>query len=206
MDSEFFKKRQKTQGVTADEIAALVGRDRSNVSKIYAGQQRMTLPWARAFAQALDLTLDQVLERAGEVEPTQARQLRPGFSDGDAMPFESLAKSAADRSLAYVLGADRAGVDIWQVQTDALLLRGYRKGDMILVDGNAAERARPGDIVLAQVYDLSLGAAVTLLREYRPPVLVSCGLVEDEARIHVVDGNNVSIRGIVTASWRVKAA
>ncbi|WP_284262518.1 helix-turn-helix domain-containing protein [Roseicyclus amphidinii] len=202
MDAAFFKKRQKTQGVTADQIAALAGRDRSNVSKIYAGQQKMTLPWAQAFATALDLPLDEVLERAGEVAPAQARTLRPGFSDGDAVPYQAQTGSAVSRTLAEALGAGRAGLDIWQVRTNALLLLGYRKGDMMLVDGNAAERARAGDVVLAQVYDLSIGAAVTVLREYRPPVLVGIAPGE-EMRVHVVDGTNVSIRGIVVASWRV---
>lgn len=201
MDAAWFKKHQKKQGVTADKIAARLGRDRSNVSKILAGKQRMTLDWASAFADVLDLPLDQVLEHAGELGEEQARSLRPGFSEGDATPFGGKPATGMSRDLAEALGAGRAGRDIWEVQTNALLYRGYRRGDMILVDTHAAERARAGDIVLAQVYDMSVGAALTLLREYRPPVLIACGPSEDE-RVHVVDGVNVVIRGIVRASWR----
>lgn len=207
MDAAFFKKRQKTKGVTADEIAALAGRDRSNVSKIYAGQQKMTIHWARAFAQALDLTLDQVLEHAGEVPKAEAAQLRPGFAESDAVPFTGgPAPDHKSRSLAEALGAGRAGVDIWTVRTRALMFLGFMVGDQILVDANAAERARAGDVVLAQVYNLATGTATTMLRSYQPPVLVAASPDDDDRRVYVVDGNNVSIRGVVVASWRVKPA
>lgn len=201
MDTDWFKKHIKKQGITADRIAARMGRDRSNVSKILAGKQRMTLDWARAFAQALDVPLDQVLEHAGEMAAEEARTLRPGFSEGDATPFTGKPATGTGRDLADALGAGRAGRDIWEVQTNALLYRGFRRGDMILVDANAAERARAGDIVLAQAYDLSAGTALTLLREYRPPVLIAFGPDGDD-RVHVVDGVNVVIRGVVRASWR----
>ena len=75
--------------------------------------------------------------------------------------------------------------------------------DFMLVDINAAERARPGNIVIAQSYDNQTGSATTLLRRYEPPVLVAGTPDRDQDRlIHVVDNTNVVILGVVVASWR----
>lgn len=200
MDATWFKDQQKKAGVTADRIAAIVGRDRSGLSKIYSGQHRMTLPWARAIAQALNLPLDEVLAHAGELEDSDTILPARGFSDGDAAPFDHGRMGARSRSLAEALGAGRAGVDIWQVKTSAMLYRGFAPGDYMLVDGHASERCKAGDTVIAQVYNA--GSATTVLREYRPPVLVARGPGEEGAAVHVVDGSNVLIRGRVTASWR----
>ena len=79
---------------------------------------------------------------------------------------------------------------------------GYMPGDYILVDTNAADRARQGDAVIAQIYDNSAGSATTLLRRFEPPVLVAASMEPDERRVHIVDGTNVIIRGKVVASWR----
>lgn len=202
MDDKWFKTQQKRAGVTADEIARRIGRDRSVVSKIYSGQRTMSLEWAKAFADVLGVPLATVLERAGVTDAETARQLHGGFSDGDASAWT--ARGADDRhvpSIAMALGA-RSGVDVWQVRTAALALMGYMPGDFMLIDTHAAERARAGDVVVAQVYDHKSGSAVTVLRRLEPPVLVAASMDPDDHRVHVVDGINVVIRGKVIASWR----
>ncbi len=202
MDDKWFRKRQKIAGVTAEDIAQIMGRSRSNVSHILNGHQRMSLEWAKAFAQALDAPLDEVLQHAGVMDEQQAQTLRPGFSESDVAPWKG--KDAEDRAVHTVAQAhgERPGVDVWQVKSPALSLMGYMPGDMMLVDTHAAERVRQGDIVVAQVYDNTKGTAFTLLRRYEPPVLVAASPDPDDRRVHVVDGVNVVIRGRVTASWR----
>lgn len=204
MDDKWFKAQQKRVGVTADVIAAALGRDRSAVSKILSGKQRMSLEWARVFAEVLQVPLSIVLEKAGVADAPTAQQMTPGFADSDAAPWRAGPKMAEDatvRGVAQTLGADRPGVDVWRVKGAAMALGGLLSGDFILVDTHASERARQGDIVVAQLY--RAGDAVTVLRRFEPPVLVAASAAPEDGRVHVVDGINVVIRGVVVASWRV---
>lgn len=204
MDVAWFKKRQKQVGVTAEDIARRMGRARSSVSNIYNGDQRMSLEWAQAFADVLEVSIDEVLEHAGALPRSTGQALRPGFSDGDVVPFEA-APRARDRTgkLADFLGGSQPGVDVWRVTTPALSLGGYLPGDHILVDTNLSERTASGDVVIAQHYDNQLGAARTLLRRHEPPVLVTASGNPADHGVLFVDGRNVVIAGKVVASWRV---
>lgn len=201
MDAQWFKQRQKQVGVTAEDIAQRMGRARSNVSHILNGHQRMSLEWAQAFADALQVDVATVLDKAGSARPETVIQLRPGFSESDAIPLNGQNKQP--RSIAAVLGMERPGVDIWQVKSRAMCLGGILPGDFLLVDTHAAERAKQGDVVVAQVYDNTRGGAQTVIRRFEPPVLVSASSEPDDQRVHVVDGVNVVIRGKVAASWRL---
>ena len=202
MDEKWFKAQQKRVGVTAQDIADRMGRARSNVSHILNGHQRMSLDWAQAFADVLQVPLATVLEKAGAADPAAARQLNPGFAESDAVQW--IPKGAEDRqvpAMAVAMG-QRPGVDVWKVKSFALYLMGYLPGDFILVDTNAAERTRAGDVVIAQVYDNAKATATTILRRFEPPVLVAASMDNEDRRVHVVDGVNVLIRGKITGSWR----
>jgi transcriptional regulator with XRE-family HTH domain len=206
MDEKWFKTQQKKVGITADEIAAIIGRDRSVVSRVYTGRQRMSLELARAFAEALQVPLATVLEKAGAADAPVAQQLAPGFGESDAAPWlDAPRPNDPNRAIATALGADRPGVDVWRVKGMAMALAGYLMGDFILVETPAADRARAGDVVLAQVYratgrDMT---ARTILRRLEPPVLVAASADPEDGRVHVVDGVNVLVRGKVISSWRV---
>lgn len=203
MDAKWFKDRQKQVGVTAEDIAREMGRARSNVSHILNGHQRMSLDWARAFARVLNVTVDEVLRRAGALEDPEAQTLRPGFADSDAMPFTGRGGAAeATGTTAQSLGGGRPGIDVWTVRSDALLLRGFLPGDHILVDTHQSERCKSGDIVMAQLYNWQTGTAETILRIYEPPVLVMASAGPAAPMTRVVDGQNVVIKGKVIASWR----
>lgn len=199
MDDKWFRQQQRRVGVTAEDIARHMGRTRSNVSHILTGKQRMSLDWARAFADVLKVPLATVIEKAGIADPSTAQQLTPGFAEGDAAPWTP---RPADPGLgiARALGADRPGIDLWTVSGRAMALGGLLPGDRLLVDTHAAERVAPGDTVIAQVYGRD--GATTVLRRFEPPVLVAASADPADQRVHVVDGNNVLIRGKVVASWR----
>ena len=203
MDDKWFKAQQKKVGVTAEDIAKRMGRARSNVSHILSGHQRMSLEWAKAFAEVLQQPLDVILEKAGVTDGATAQRVVPGFSDSDAAvwkPGPGLAENAPIKSVAAALG-ERPGVDVWRVQTRAMVLAGLLQGDFMLVDSHQAERVKPGDIVIAQVYNRT--GATTVLRRYAPPVLVAASVDPADAGVHVVDGVNVVVRGKVIASWRI---
>jgi transcriptional regulator with XRE-family HTH domain len=206
MDDKWFKLQQKRVGVTAEDIAARMGRSRSNVSHILNGKQRMSVEWAKAFADVLQVPVSEVLERAGTLDAPTAQTIRPGFAESDCaawVPGPGIGEGASVRSIAQVLGADRPGVDIWRVRSRAMQLAGFMPDDFLLVDTHAAERARAGDTVMAQVYNNATGTAVTVLRRLDPPVLMAASADPEDAKAHVVEGVNVRVRGKVVASWRV---
>mgnify|MGYP001611132325 CR=1 FL=1 len=206
MDDKWFKQQQKRVGVTAEDIARKMGRDRSTVSHIYTGRIRMSLDWAKVFAEVLQVPLATVLEKAGVSDAPTAQQIVPGFAESDAAPWvagPAMAEGGAVRSVASALGADRPGIDIWRVKGQAMALAGLLTGDYMLIDTHASERARPGDVVVAQIYNNATGSAVTVLRRFEPPVLVAASIDPADGRVHVVDGVNVVVRGKVIASWRM---
>lgn len=203
MDDKWFKQQQKRAGVSTEEIAERLGRHFSVVSRIYVGRQQMTMDQARVFADVLKVPLDEVVRRAGILSPPQSQEFAPGFAESDAVAWQG---PEPDRrranSVAQALGLDRPGVDVWTVKGSAMALQGLLPGDLLLVDLNASELARAGDVVIAQRYDHTAGTATTLLRRYEPPVLVAASADPEDRKVHVVDGDNVVIRGKVVASWR----
>jgi len=203
MDAEWFKKRQKALGLTSFDLGRVISRDRSAISKIINGTQRLTFEQAQSLAAALQVPLPEMLARSGLAGPTQARQAEPGFSESDAaawIPGPGLGEGAAVRSVAEAMG-QRPGVDVWRVKSRAMALAGMLVGDFFLLDTFQAERVRPGDVVVAQVYSRTV--ATTVMRRFEPPVLVAASIDPEDGRVHVVDGVNVVVRGKVVASWRL---
>jgi SOS-response transcriptional repressor LexA len=200
MDATWFKQQQRRLGITSFDLGKAIDRDRSVISKIINGYQKMTLDQARALAQALDVPFHEMVARAGLADPATAQQLAPGFSESDAAPWQGQgAEGDRTRRIAEIYGA-RPGVDVWQVKGRGMAFGGYLPGDFILVDTHAAERARRGDDVIAQVYRGS--GARTVFRRYEPPVLVPLSPDPEDLVVIVVDGDSVVIRGKVVASWR----
>lgn len=203
MDDKWFKQQQKRAGVTAGDIAARMGRARSNVSHIYSGQQKMSLDWARVFAEVLDVPLEDVLSHAGVLDAPEAQRVSPGFAESDVAPWTGNGGTGPRlKPIAEALGGGRPGVDIWTVKSLSMAAGGYLPGDQLLVDTHQSERCKAGDVVVAQRYDGQTGTAETVLRRFEPPVLVAASTDPADGRVLVVDGNNVVIRGKVVASWR----
>lgn len=200
MDDKWFKAQQKKVGVTAEDISLKMGRSRSNVSHILNGHQRMSLEWAKAFAEVLQQPLDVILQKAGVTDSPTAQRAVPGFSESDAAAWvPGFGEANTIKPIAAALG-ERPGVDVWRVNSRAMALAGLLEGDFMLVDTHQAERVRTGDVVIAQVYNRS--GATTVLRRFEPPVLVAASTAPEDGRVFVVDGQNVVIRGKVVASWR----
>ena len=203
MDDKWFKAQQKRAGVTAEDIAARMGRARSNVSHIYSGKQRMSLEWARAFSEALQVPLDEVLKRAGALDEPEAQRLTPDFNESDAIRFSARGGAEArTNERAEQFGGNKAGIDVWRVKGRSLMLCGYMPGDFILVDTNKADQCRTGDIVLAQKHSWKSGSASTILRRFDPPVLTAFGPDPEDQNAQVIDGTNLFVIGKIIASWR----
>lgn len=203
MDDKWFKQKQKQVGVTAEEIARELGRDRSVVSRIYVGRQRMTLDQAKIFARVLNQPLDEVLARAGVLLEDEASQVRPGFAESDLEPMTGKGvEQERNRNRAAHFGGEKPGFSIWIVKSLVMSVGGFLPGDYVLVDANQSERCKPGDVVLAHNFNRANGKQDTILRRYEPPVLVTASSDPAHGRVLVVDHNNVVIKGKVIASWR----
>lgn len=203
MDDKWFKAQQKRADVTAEDIGKALGRDRSVVSRIYVGRQKMSLDQAKVFARVLGTPLEDVMKHAGILDPAEAQRVAPGYADSDVAPWMGSGSEAERlKATAASLGGDRRGVDVWTVKSLAMATGGLLPGDHLLVDSLQSERCKAGDIVVAQTYDGPTGTAETVLRRYEPPVLVAASTDPETGRVLVVDGHNVLIRGKVIASWR----
>lgn len=206
MELDWFKSSLRKKGLRNEDVAALARRHPSTVSKIFSGQKRMTTDWAIAFAQLLDVPIEEIFRRAGEIPDIAPTEKPRGFGEGDVAPFEHATSSSRQESsvvdaIANILGK-RPGVDVWRVHNDSMLLAGYKVGDYILVDTLASELARSGDHVVAQIYQWANGTARTVFRKLLPPVLVSAA-PQGPDDVAVVDGNNVVVKGRVIGSWRL---
>jgi len=203
MDMIWFKKMQRRAGVTSFDLGEAIKRDRSVISRIVNGSQKMTLDQARVFADLLGVPLPEMIERGGLGEKQVAQEFTPGFSESDAAVWlggGNQAETAPVAAVAAALGA-RAGVDVWRVKSRVMALAGLMEGDFMLVDTHQSERVKAGDIVIAQVYNRT--GATTVLRRFEAPVLVAASIDPADGRVFVVDGVNVVIRGKVIASWRI---
>lgn len=200
MDVLWFKKRQKAAGVTTHDLGEALGRDRTIVSRIYNGTQKMTLDQAHIFAEKLGADIAEVVEKAGLADAPTARRLKPGLSEGDAAPWIGKPEAEADFEAAARAFGKRPGVDVWRVKTGAMALAGMMPGDFFLLDTHATPHA--GDAVVAQVYDAVSGEATTVLRRLEPPALVAASADPKDWRPYIVDGRNVAVMGKVCASWR----
>ncbi|MBU2867037.1 helix-turn-helix domain-containing protein [Pacificibacter marinus] len=206
----WFKNTLKQKNVSSEDVASILGLAQSNISHIYAGRQQMSLKWAQAFSQALDIPVDEILRRAGqtgetgrdEITERTLKDLRRGFSDSDATPYAAGPSETKKTETIAIQFGQRAGVDVWTVGTDCMRLGGYLKGDQILVDTHKSEQCRAGDVVIAQVYDNQGGGAKTVLRRFEPPALIADSALDENQRIIIVDGTNTVIKGKVVAQWR----
>lgn len=134
------------------------------------------------------------IEQAISTRPTR---LAP-IVDDDAHPLTPENEPAAIlRAAVTAMKGGHASVEALQVQSDDL--QGIRlfRGDILMVDTNATPKA--GDIVCAQMFDMSIGRPRTILRLYDPPYLLSGGTSHVARRPETADGRTVTIIGVVIA-------
>jgi hypothetical protein len=72
---------------------------------------------------------------------------------------------------------------------------GYLPGDIVIVD--LRHNPVPGDVVCAQVYESDRSEPETVMRIYRPPVLVAATFDEQLQRLLWVDDPRIKIEGVV---------
>lgn len=138
----------------------------------------------------------QAVERLGlrENEVVEYRTA-PHAVNGDATRIEAALTA---------LAPDRPHASLWQCKGRALELAGYRPGDMLVADLEA--EAKAGDVVVAQLYDWTVGSARTVLRIFQPPYLVAAAADPVKYRPELVDNERVVVKAVVVASFRIAHA
>jgi len=202
MDAQWFKARQRQLGVTSFDIGQALGRDRTIVSRILNGRQRLAADQVDVFADLLRVDRATIEEKAGLRAISDLKKPAQGFEDGEAALWSGI-DGRQDRTMLSALGLDGAEIWVWRLKTHLLDADGFKANDFLAVDHSADGQPADGDIVVAQVYDNQLGTAETVVRRYAPPVLLTSHPSEEGRKVSIVDEKNVSIRGRVVASWRV---
>lgn len=132
---------------------------------------------------------------AGLVEAPAIARMPSGFGE-DLAPYEApLPELDAETPI------NRGR---WRITSDVLWLEGYRPGDILEFDMTVTPR--PGDIVVAQVYNMNAPGAQTVLRVYAPPYLVTRSLnTSIDQRPLLVDNERIMVRGTMTRMVRNRA-
>ena len=100
---------------------------------------------------------------------------------------------------AAALAPDCPQASLWEVKGRALELAGYRPGDMLVADMEA--EAQAGDVVVAQHWQA--GTARTILRLFQPPYLIAANTNPAGHRPELVDGEHITMKAVVIASFRI---
>lgn len=129
-----------------------------------------------------------------------------GFSESDAVSWsgppipgvpQSQSEAALQRTIRSLAPSAR--------HPSTLKLRrnmpdfGLVAGDVLVIDLNS--KAADGDVVVANVTDLTTGSGVTIVRRLFSPYLIAASITEREPSI-LADGTRTSIMGVVKASFR----
>ncbi len=185
MDIEWFKSKHKASGVTQAEMARRLGKTPTFLTRVYAGDQPLKIEQATAMARAFGVPLAEVLAHLGDVDAAAA--------DGDDAWRE-------DREIPQTLTGGAPG-ETWVIRRTSLLLAGYAPGDVVYVSHEA--QPQPGDAVMVQAYDWSIGGIRTMLRLYEAPFLLEAAPAPPSAAPLMI-GESTSVLGVVIASWRYR--
>ena len=174
----------ETKRWTAAELARRSGVSPSTISRAINGEK---------FTNTI-ATLSKISAAAKIALPPQLVGEGAGFAEAEAEPYTG--DTSAD-----VQQSDT--VDRWQLRSRALEAVGCLPGDIVLVSRTASPR--DGDIVHAQIYDMT-GGAETVFRFYERPYITT--RTSDPAHHRtpeLVDDKRVVIMGVVTKLVRQRS-
>lgn len=196
----------ETTGRTLSELAKAANLNHVTLTRFYNDPNYSgTLNGASVMALAAATGIPAPPEAYGGMQPPV------GMGAGDAGGFreeaepwddEGLIEAGAHAALFAAAVAGRPHVTLWTLRSRALEEEGYRPGDVLVVDLSA--RARPGDVVCAQLYDWNHpGRTRTVFRLFQPPYLIGASR-EAGARTPRLLDDNVAIKGVVEAVLRLR--
>jgi transcriptional regulator with XRE-family HTH domain len=200
-DREWVKGILSERGWTATELARRAGVNQTTLTRFLHNPDHPYDMSAR--------TRDAIARVVGLVASGPIAAPRPpaaGFYEPDAVDWQPDMAEKDDVFADFLRTAQvsRPHLAPFVLRTHALEALGWRSGDIVLVDLN--ERAQPGDLVCAQLYDWPRNRADTLFRILQPPFLLAGPANGQMARPLVVDDQNIIVKGVVVSTFRHRAA
>lgn len=174
------------------------GLSKNSVSQIEANPDRSpSVENVASLARVLGVPFSYLAlgedDSAKQVYRDEAIQWVPPAAGGERPDLDD-----ARRRLAQTL-APRAREPLLYKLSVTVATFGYLKGDVLVVD--MKRPAKDGDIVLAQMMDLSDGSSSIIVRRLFSPFLISPSQDEPNPVI-VADGARTKVTGVVAASFR----
>lgn len=169
MDTAWFKAQKKLAKTNDQKIADAIGRDRSVITKIMNGVVRFDPAFAPGFAEQLGVSTNEVLERAGILEPV---------TNAAVVPFEGEALDIPQESLPVwgsALGTERMfdgeaveqttlnSGDVMEYVKRPALLNGKRMAYALHVQGSSMHPALPEGEMVAVCRDMPLSIGDTVV-------------------------------------------
>lgn len=144
-----------------------------------------------------DRTLEAIATYSGVAKNVLPGQRSiPGLGENEVVPFDKHHLEAipawVDGAIAAIRG-DRNGIEPWLVKSWALDLLGIVPSDILVIDQN--RRPKAGDVVIARITDLVTGSTEAVVRQYRPPFIITHSAKSGSTTPEVVDENRVVIIG-----------
>lgn len=178
-------------GLTQTQLAYRAGLDPSTLSRFLSEERP---------GHALRTTTLRKIEQATRVPLSESSQPAPeGLGESEAEPYRVEPSSPLETIIEALKGSGQ-NVDPWTLQSPALEVAGYRKGDVLLVALDETPAA--GDVVCAQLYDWTRQRAETIFRIFQPPYLVAATSDPQYFRPYLVDDGTVAIKGVVINTIR----
>lgn len=158
--------------------------------KLEKGERKLTVDWLRRLARAFDVTPDEIVDLAGD-----------GLREGEVRLLADCDLADEEFRLARLLYPGQHA-DTMLVSGRALELEGYLPGDRILVDMKCTPQ--PGDPVVAQIYDAKRASGPTVLRIFKPPLLL---VRSTQTRYEpcLLSDNHVGVRGVIVGRYSSRA-
>lgn len=170
MDTVWFKAQKKLAKTSDQKIADAIGRDRSVITKIVNGDVRFDPAFAPGFAQQLQVSVNEVLERAGIIQPVSNASVMAFEGEALDLPQESLPVWGSALGTARMFDGEAVeqttlnSGDVMEYVKRPAILNGKRMAYALHVQGSSMDPALPeGEIVVAcRDMPLSIGDIVVV--------------------------------------------
>lgn len=187
----------ETKGWKPHHLASVSGVDASTLSRFFDRTNPLS-------TRTLNSRSVELIAEASGIPPFETNIPQPirGVADRESEAYEAEKVTSTNEAVKALQGA-RNGVDAWVMRSRALEAAGYLPGDILVVDMNAAPQS--GDVVCAEILDRS-GKPEMVMRILERPFLVAATFDPSLFKPMLIDGDRVTVRGVVIASFRERRA
>jgi DNA-binding XRE family transcriptional regulator len=200
MSKHRIKEIRQRKKVSQERLGALIGRDKWFIYRLETGGQKLDLEIAQKIADALDVTLAEVVGVAS-AKDNGGNGALPSVGIGMSEDVTAYEPAPGDPLSAHV-GDNRY---LYRVDTDVLDLSGIRAGDIVVVDGGAEACAMRTPLQPVRVRYHPAGQfmePISLLRLLVPPrLLITNGSRANHPSLDM-ERDDAHIVGVVTAVHR----